>query len=86
MKQSIASFAHELNDSIAATILNAETALRWLEHQPPDAEKTQQAINRIVANGKRAAGIIQGLRELAKKAPMQRRPRKAAKRYRKLSD
>ena len=79
MRQQTAPIAHDLNNSISATIMNAETALRWLEQQPPDVAKVHQAINRIVANGKRAADVVGELRELAKKARHKRSPWKSTK-------
>ena len=62
MGQLTASIAHEVNQPIAATLTNAETAVRWLAAQPPDLEKAKQAINRIVNEGTRAADIISGIR------------------------
>ena len=67
-RQPTVPIVHELTESISATIMNAETAMRWLEHQPPDVEKAQQTINRIVSDGKRAANLIDEFRELAKGA------------------
>jgi PAS domain S-box-containing protein len=69
MGQLTASIAHEVNQPIAATLTNAETAMRWLAREPPDLEKAKQAINRIVNEGTRAADIISGIRGLVKKAP-----------------
>jgi C4-dicarboxylate-specific signal transduction histidine kinase len=71
MGQPRASITHELKDAVAATIMNAETALRWLERPPPDLEKAQQAIDRIAEDGKRAAKLVRGLR-LAKEASARR--------------
>jgi PAS domain-containing protein len=48
-----ASIAHEVNHPIAATLLNAGNAGRWLARQPPNLEKAKQAIDRIVSEGKR---------------------------------
>lgn len=58
MGQLTDSTIHELKNTIAATILNAKTALRWLDGQPPSVEKAQQAIDRVVADGKRAAKLV----------------------------
>ena len=80
-RQPTVPIAHELTNSTSATIMNAETALRWLEHQPPDVEKAQQAINRIVANGKRTANVIGEVHELAKRARRKERPWKSTKQY-----
>jgi len=64
-----ASIAHEVNQPIGATLVNAQTALRLLARQPPDVERATQAINRIVNDGRRAADILSRIRELVKKAP-----------------
>ena len=39
MGQLTASIAHEVNQPIAATVTNAQAALRWLRAQPPDLER-----------------------------------------------
>ena len=39
MGQLTASIAHEVNQPIAALLMNAETAARWLARQPPNLEK-----------------------------------------------
>jgi C4-dicarboxylate-specific signal transduction histidine kinase len=64
-----ASIAHEVNQPIAATLINAQTALRLLTRQPPDVERATQAIDRVVNDGNRAADIVHRTRELFKKAP-----------------
>jgi hypothetical protein len=64
-----ASIADELIQPIGATITAAEAALRWLEHQPPDLEEARQMLAQIVQDSTRAAGIVHGVRALAKNAP-----------------
>jgi C4-dicarboxylate-specific signal transduction histidine kinase len=69
MGQLAASIAHEVNQPIGATLINAETALRWLAASPPKLENARQSIDRIITDGKRAADIIGRVRGLVKKAP-----------------
>ena len=69
MGQLSASIAHEVSQPLAAALTNTQTALRWLGKDPPDLAKVQQALERIVSNGKRAGDVIDGLRALIKKAP-----------------
>ena len=69
MGQLSASIAHEVSQPLAAALTNTQTALRWLGRDPPDLAKVQQALERIVSNGKRAGDVIDGLRALIKKAP-----------------
>jgi PAS domain S-box-containing protein len=67
-----ASIAHEVNQPIAAAVNNASAALRWLGRERPDVEKAQQALGRIIANGKRANEVIGRMRALLKKAPLRK--------------
>jgi C4-dicarboxylate-specific signal transduction histidine kinase len=69
MGQLTASIAHEVNQPIAATLMNAGTAARWLARQPPNLEEAKQAIDHIVKDGKRAADIVSRIRDFSKKAP-----------------
>ena len=48
MGELTASIAHEINQPIAATLTNAETAVRWLSRQPPNLEKARQSIDQII--------------------------------------
>jgi len=69
MGQLTASIAHEVNQPIAATVTNAQAALRWLDAQPPDLGETRRAVARIVNNGIRAGDILDRIRGLIKKVP-----------------
>ncbi len=64
-----ASIAHEVNQPIAATIINAQTALHWLSARSPDLEEVRQALGRTVKDANRAGDVIGRIRELIKKAP-----------------
>jgi C4-dicarboxylate-specific signal transduction histidine kinase len=69
MGQLTASIAHEVNQPITATVINAEAALRWLGAQPPDLEEVREALGLIVEDGTRAGNVIGGIRALIKKVP-----------------
>jgi PAS domain S-box-containing protein len=69
MGQLTASIAHEVKQPIAATVANAEAALRWLGHRPPDLDEVRQAVARIVKEGHRAGKVISRIRALVNKAP-----------------
>ncbi|MCA6114874.1 PAS domain S-box protein [Bradyrhizobium sp. WSM 1738] len=69
MGQLSASIAHEVNQPIAATVTNAQAALRWLRAQPPDLEEVRHSLDRIVEDGKRAGNVIGGIRALIHKVP-----------------
>jgi len=74
MGQLGASIAHEVKQPIAATVTNAQAALRWLDAQPPDEDEVRQALSRIVNDGNRAAAVIGRIHELIKKAPPLKEP------------
>jgi PAS domain S-box-containing protein len=68
--QLTASIAHEVNQPIAATVTNAQAALRWLGARPPELEETRQAVARIVNDGIRAGEVVDRIRTLVKKMPV----------------
>ncbi|MBV8915629.1 MAG: PAS domain S-box protein [Acetobacteraceae bacterium] len=74
MGELTASIAHEVKQPIAAAVSYARAALHCLNRGPPDVEKAQQALLRIVNEGLRAAGIIDRIRALIRKAPPQKAP------------
>jgi signal transduction histidine kinase/GAF domain-containing protein len=74
MGQLTASVAHEVNQPIAATVTNAQAALRWLTRRPPDLEEAGQALARIVRDGSRAGDVIGRIRGLIKKASPRKDP------------
>ncbi len=68
MGQLSVSIAHEVNQPLAALLTNAETAVRWLSHQPPNLEKAKPLIDRIIGDGRRAADIVSRIRNFSRKA------------------
>jgi PAS domain S-box-containing protein len=58
MGQLTASIAHEVNQPIAATITNAQAALRWLEKNPPNLGEVRQSLESIVKSGNRASVLL----------------------------
>ena len=65
-----ASIAHEVNQPLAAVILNAGTASRWLGAEPPNLEEARNALASIARDGRRASDVIARIRALAKKDPI----------------
>ena len=63
-----ASIAHEVNQPITGAAMSARAALRWLDKEPPDIAKARNSLERIVGDTTRAADVIRGIRDLAKKA------------------
>lgn len=69
MGQLTASVAHEVSQPIAATLINAQAALRWLGAQPPNLNEVRQILGQITSDSKRAGDVIGRIRALIKKAP-----------------
>jgi len=74
MGQLAASIAHEVNQPLAAAVINAHAALRWLGAQPPDLEEGREALGYIIKDGRRASEVIDRIRALIKKAPARNDP------------
>ena len=72
MGQLSASIAHEINQPIGAAITYADAGLRWLDAHPPNLEEVRQAFGVILKSGVRAGEVMNRIRALAKKAPLQK--------------
>jgi PAS domain S-box-containing protein len=66
--------SHELNQPIAAAIINADLAARSLERDPPDLTQALQRTKTILEMGSLASQIIGRLRSLYKKEPPKHEP------------
>ena len=69
MGQLTASVAHEVSQPIAATLTNAQAALRWLSSQPPNLEEVRQTLDHIINDAKRGGEVMNQIRALIRKAP-----------------
>lgn len=69
-----ASIAHEVNQPLAAIVTNGEACLRWLDREVPQLDEARSAVERVIADGRRASEVIRRLRSLAKKTEVQRAP------------
>jgi PAS domain S-box-containing protein len=67
--QLTASIAHEIIQPLAATVTNAETALRWLGRGSSHLKEVQEALASIVDDSVRAAELVKRIRALMKKEP-----------------
>ena len=72
MGQLTASIVHEVEQPIAATVTNAQAALRFLDAQTVDLDEVRQIQSDIVKDGNRAGEVISRIRNLFKQAPPQR--------------
>jgi C4-dicarboxylate-specific signal transduction histidine kinase len=63
-----ASIAHEINQPLAAIVMDGSSGLRWLNENQRNLEEARNAFSRIVSEATRAGHVIRSLRELVKKA------------------
>jgi signal transduction histidine kinase len=68
------SLAHELNQPLTAILNNAEVAQHHLEGEVIDVAKLRDIVSDIVADDKRAAGVIGRLRTMLKKGKLEHVP------------
>lgn len=65
------SIAHEINQPLAAIIMNGNAALRWLALDPPNIAKARTSADLIIRDGDRASQVVARIRALLKKtAPL----------------
>jgi PAS domain S-box-containing protein len=74
MGQLVASIAHEVNQPIAAAILNANAAKRWLNAQPPELVEVRQVLDSLIKDANRAADVLGRIRGHIRKAPQPKGP------------
>ncbi|MNK94274.1 Sensor histidine kinase TmoS [compost metagenome] len=74
MGQLVASIAHEVNQPIAAAILNANAAQRWLNTEPPELDEVRHVLSRLILDANRAADVLGRIRQHIRKAPRQKGP------------
>jgi PAS domain S-box-containing protein len=72
MGELAASISHELNQPIAASIMNASLALEFLGRNPPDLTQVRERTTKTIEMGTLASEIIDRLRSLYKKEPPKR--------------
>lgn len=61
------SLAHELNQPLTAVLSNAQAAMRFLDHTPPNLGEVRESLVHIVENDKRASEVIRRLRAMLRK-------------------
>jgi signal transduction histidine kinase len=74
MGELTASLAHELNQPLTGILANAQAARRYLDATPPDLGEVREILSDIVDDDKRAAEVIQRLRDLLRKGESQQVP------------
>jgi len=71
MGELAASIAHQINQPLAAIVLNESASLRWLTMQPPNLDEAREAVIRAIKEANRAGDVIVRVRALLQKAPPQ---------------
>ncbi|MBO1908826.1 PAS domain-containing protein [Microvirga sp. 3-52] len=61
-----ASIAHEVNQPLAAIVTNSNACQRWLTSIPPNLERAQKTVERIIHNANAAADVVSHIRALFK--------------------
>jgi PAS domain S-box-containing protein len=63
-----ASIAHEINQPLASVVANGHACQTWLSNEPPNLERAQMTLERIVRDGHSAAEVVRRIRALFKQA------------------
>ncbi|MQU92851.1 MASE1 domain-containing protein [Sinorhizobium meliloti] len=63
-----ASIAHEVNQPLAAIVANSHACQRWLMAEPPNLERAQKTVERIVRDANAAADVVSRIRALFKQS------------------
>ena len=61
-----AAIAHEVNQPLAAIVANSNACQRWLSADPPNLERAQKTVERIIHNSNSAAEVVSRIRVLFK--------------------
>ena len=68
------SIAHEINQPLAAILLQAGAARRWLDRTEPDIGQVLAALDEIAAAGKRVDDIVRNVQALVEHRPPEAAP------------
>jgi C4-dicarboxylate-specific signal transduction histidine kinase len=64
-----ACIVHEINQPVAALMINTQAALRFLDGPNPNIRESQRALTRVLQLGNRIAGIVRHTRALVERVP-----------------
>lgn len=62
-----ASLAHELSQPLAAILSNAQAAKNYLDRESPDIDEVREIVEDIIADDRRAGGVLRRLHGMMKK-------------------
>ncbi len=63
-----ASIAHEVNQPLAAVVANSHACQRWLSSDPPNMERAQKTVDRIIRDANSVADVVSRIRALFKQS------------------
>lgn len=63
-----ASIAHEVNQPLAAIVANSHACQRWLKSEPPNLERAQSTVERVIRDANSAADVVGRVRALFKQS------------------
>jgi len=69
-----ASIAHELNQPLAGLVSSSDACRGWLSKQPPNIDRANQSLDRIIRDADRAKMVVDRVRGLAKNSPPRKTP------------
>jgi PAS domain S-box-containing protein len=69
-----ASIAHEVNQPLAAVVANSHACQRWLMAEPPNIERAQKTVERIIRDANAAADVVGRIRALFRRSTGTRSP------------
>jgi len=69
LEQSSNFIVHEIRQPIAAAVIRAQAALRFLENSQPDIEEVRRALTRIAQLGNRVVEVMERTRALVQRIP-----------------
>jgi two-component system sensor kinase FixL len=67
-----ASIAHEINQPLAAVVMNGNACRRWLAADPPNIDEARDSAQRIVSDATRAGEVIARVRALVRREASQK--------------
>jgi PAS domain S-box-containing protein len=67
-----ASIAHDVNQPLAAIVVNGEANLRWLDRPLPEIDTVRQGLEQMIADAERASKVVERIRALSKKNELER--------------
>ena len=74
MGELVASIAHEVNQPLGAIVTNGHACVRLLSRDVPDLDKARGIIARMIGDGMRASEVIERIRDLLHKTPVEKAP------------